>query len=609
MSTEDSVNTIRWTEWSDAAFRRSESEDKLVLLALTATWCHWCHVMDQTSYSDPQVIGLIDSRFIPVRVDVDQRPEISHRYNQGGFPSVAILDHRGNLIAGRIYAPPEEMVLFLEQASLGHPPGGGVGEGPDANKTVSVGEPGSEVTSVLQRLEELYDSEYGGFGMEPKQPPWDGLGLLLERYCHTRDRSLLAMVTNTLDGIRAGLYDQNDQGFFRYSVSKDWKVPHYEKMLCTNASLAETYFKAHQVTGRKVYRQSGLGALRYMLDTLYDHSTGLFYASQDAGEAYYALSWSQREQAEKPRIDRTFYTGWNALAASALLKAYGVMGDESYLQAARDVLDGLWERGWTKEGGFCHSLGGLANGDVEAPTQRSRYLSDQVHALGGFLDLHQATGDPESLQTAMQTAEVIHKLFGAPDGGYHDVCDISSNPEPMLLPVKPILENSLMAVALIRLSCLTGQQELEQRARDTLSLFRGVAPGSSYLGWPGLRRMEEDEEVLYLPAAPVWARAWDMLQRGPVHFVLVGSSSDQRTRRLLRSALRVYAPHKVVQALNPQDERNRVEDLGFPVDGPPALYVCMSGTCMAPIFTPAQVRNLASELPWVGSARFFTTLG
>ena len=606
MSAEDSINAIHWTEWGDAAFRRSESEDKPILLALTATWCHWCHVMDETSYSDPQVIDLIDSRFIPVRVDVDQRPEISHRYNQGGFPSVAVLDHRGDLIAGRIYTPPEEMVRFLERASSGHPD---LIESAPPSIAASAGEPGAEVTSVLQRLEELYDSNFGGFGSEPKQPPWDGVELLLERYGHTREKRLLTMATTTLDGVRAGLYDQNDQGFFRYSVSKDWKVPHYEKMLCTNASLAETYFKAYQVTGRTAYRQSGLGALRYMLESLCDHSSGLFYASQDAGEAYYALSWSQREHAEKPRIDRTFYSGWNAMAASSLLKAYGAVGEESYLQLARDVLDRLWREGWTEEGGFRHSMDGPIERDVEPPTQRSRYLSDQVHALGGFLDLYQATGDAEALQTAIQVVESIQRLFGASDGGYHDVCDISANPEPMMRPVKPVLENSLMGVALIRLCCLTGQHALEQRARDTLSLFRGVAPGSSYLGPPGLRRMEEDEEKLYLPAAPVWAKAWDMLQRGPVHFVLVGSSSDRRTRRLLRSALRVYAPHKIVQALDPQDDIDRVEDLGFPVDGPPALYVCMSGMCMAPVYTPAQVRRLASELPWVGSPRFVTLQG
>ena len=219
------AQSIHWLDWGYEAFQRSLSEEKPVLLALTATWCHWCHVMDQTSYSHPEVISLVDSRFVPVRVDVDQRPDLSHRYNQGGFPSVAVLDHQGELITGRIYTPPEEMVQFLEQVSSRYPETGEVDGHPGDEATPvpaaapSAGEPGSEVTSVLQRMEEMYDATYGGFGCEPKQPPWDGVGLLLARYGHTRDRNLLRMATTTLDGIQVGLYDRNDEGYFRYSVS------------------------------------------------------------------------------------------------------------------------------------------------------------------------------------------------------------------------------------------------------------------------------------------------------------------------------------------------------------------------------------------------------
>ena len=604
MSTEQSIH---WLDWGDEAFQRSLSEEKPVLLALTATWCHWCHVMDQTSYSHSKVISLINSRFVPVRVDVDQRPDLSHRYNQGGFPSVAVLDHQGELITGRIYTPPEEMVQFLEQVSSRYPETGEADGHPGDEATPvpaaapSAGEPGSEVTSVLQRMEEMYDATYGGFGYEPKQPPWDGVGLLLARYGHTRDRNLLRMATTTLDGIQVGLYDRNDEGFFRYSVSRDWKVPHYEKMLCTNASLAVTYLDAYQLTGRKAYRQAGLGALKYMQDILFDQPTGLFYASQDAGEAYYALPWGHRKTAEKPRIDRTFYAGWNALAASSLIKGFGTSGDSSYLQVVKGVLDHLWQQGWSKEGGFSHVL--------EAPGQQFRYLSDQVHALGAFLCLYESTGNPGALETSLQVVDCIQRLFGASDGGYLDVCDVSPNPDAMLRPVKPVLENSLMAEALIRLSHLTGQEDLEQQARDTLMLFRDVAPGSSYKGPPGFRRMEEDEERLYLPAAPVWAMAWDMLEHGPVDLVLVGAAADRRTQRLLRSALRVFAPHRIIQVLDPQEDEVRVSALGFPVNTPPSLYACMSGMCLSPIRTPAQVRSLASEQPWSQSGRFTIRLG
>ena len=86
---------IQWREWSDDALLAGRRESKPLLLTLGATWCHWCHVMDETSYSDSQVIALVNANFIPVRVDVDLRPDISRRYNQGGYPSVAILDGQG----------------------------------------------------------------------------------------------------------------------------------------------------------------------------------------------------------------------------------------------------------------------------------------------------------------------------------------------------------------------------------------------------------------------------------------------------------------------------------------------------------------------------------
>ena len=92
------LSAILWRDWGDKAFAAAGSEGKPVLLSLTATWCHWCHVMDQTSYSHAEVIEMVNKFYIPVRVDVDQRPDLSARYNQGGFPSLAILDTDGQVI-------------------------------------------------------------------------------------------------------------------------------------------------------------------------------------------------------------------------------------------------------------------------------------------------------------------------------------------------------------------------------------------------------------------------------------------------------------------------------------------------------------------------------
>ena len=203
-------------------------------------------------------------------------PDISLRYNQGTYPSVVFLTADGEFLAGRPYTPPDEMTAVLEQVSSGEisPPDASSPERAVPHRPAS--EPGVPVDSVMERLTELYDERFGGFGVEPKQPPWEALQFLVARYGQTGDRAILAMVENTLQGMWHGIYDGKDDGFFRYSVSRDWKVPHYEKMLVTNASLAMIYSEVFQITRKPVYRGALEGILRYLLNTLYSAEDGLF---------------------------------------------------------------------------------------------------------------------------------------------------------------------------------------------------------------------------------------------------------------------------------------------------------------------------------------------
>jgi uncharacterized protein YyaL (SSP411 family) len=585
---------INWREWSEAAFRDSRREQKLVLLALSATWCHWCHVMDQTSYSDSRVIDLINSRFIPVRVDIDQRPDISHRYNQGGFPSVAILNEKAELITGRVYTPPEDLAQLLERVSSLYPDTSqdGIEIHVDPSSSLSPGEAGqqSPVNRVLRKLEELYDPIFGGFGREPKQPPWEGLSFLLALYSRSREQKLRKMIVDTLEAMRIGLFDLKDQGFFRYSVSRDWRVPHYEKMLVTNASLASLYLEAYHVTRRMAFKHTAIGAIEYLMEVLYDSARGLFYASQDAGESYYHSPWKDREAMEKPSIDRTFYTGWNALVAGTLIKAFGVLGTSSYLIAATRVLDILWQECWSPDQGMSHLVG--------ESRQLASALENHLRPLLAFLDLYQATVQQDHLQKAVTILQEILERFGAPDGGFYDLSGSASAAERLIAKEKPLLENSLLAEALLTLHCLTGEDQYLRLGRSTLEVFDDLAPGSSYLGPRGSRRMEEDEERLFLPAGAAWGRSWDMLINGPVRMAVVGPSSHPKTRRLLKGSHRLYAPHRVVQLLDRDRDGARIESLGFPIRGEPALYVCLGQRCLPPISSAEELMELRTALPW-----------
>ncbi|MDD5763419.1 MAG: DUF255 domain-containing protein, partial [bacterium] len=106
---------IRWSDWEPGALARAGAEGKLIFLDIGATWCHWCHVLDQTSLADPRVVRMLNEDFVSVRVDTDKRPDINDRYNQGGWPTTAVLHPDGRLLTGATYLPPDALAGLLEK--------------------------------------------------------------------------------------------------------------------------------------------------------------------------------------------------------------------------------------------------------------------------------------------------------------------------------------------------------------------------------------------------------------------------------------------------------------------------------------------------------------
>ena len=109
------AHEIQWRSWGEDAFNEARAQQKPLLLSISAVWCHWCHVMDETTYSDPRIIERINERLIPVRVDNDQRPDVNMRYNMGGWPTTAILTPTGEIITGGTYVAPDQMLELLDQ--------------------------------------------------------------------------------------------------------------------------------------------------------------------------------------------------------------------------------------------------------------------------------------------------------------------------------------------------------------------------------------------------------------------------------------------------------------------------------------------------------------
>jgi uncharacterized protein YyaL (SSP411 family) len=529
---------INWQPWSAGAFEEAKQSGRPILLSISAVWCHWCHVMDETTYSHAGVIDLINREYVPIRVDNDVRPDINQRYNMGGWPSTAFLTSSGDILTGATYLPPDQMADALTRIAgyyrTNQPEI--ASRALEARKRAASGVSRSAgslddgiVDSVLEAVKNAYDPEYGGFGNAPKFPQTDAILLLLEQSQVRSDPSLRQMAVNTLERMAGGgTYDHVEGGFFRYSTTQDWSVPHFEKMLEDHAGLVSSLALA----GLDSVLDSTTGYLDLVLR---DPKTGLYAGSQDADEHYYSMDADERAQRPAPYVDRRVYTSWNAALAIAYLEADRRSGARTALhERAGKLLERLFKEAYRRGDGMNHSedVGGQ--------------LPDQVWSLWAAVRAHQAGLGDRWLPAAVDLAAHLEERFGDPNlGGYFDHAagdDLGRLAEP----IKPLVENSIAAMALTELNVVTGD------------------PNTPYLDQA--RRALESVATLprqYGLMAAVFARALDRTH----HAIKVTTRNPELAR-----AASLAHPYAVI---DPNGDQRAV--------------VCVGTICLAPVSTPQEV--------------------
>ncbi len=325
-------NPVNWRPWGEEALADARALGRPIFLSVGYSTCHWCHVMEEESFEDEEIAALLNSRFVAIKVDREERPDIDGVFMQvvrlmtrrGGWPMTVVLTPDGKPFFGATYIPPragargsrrglleilEELADSYEQEpakarARGEQIAGALQR---ANTPKPPGEvPGAEVIDAyLKRQRGRFDAVHGGFGPAPKFPPSDALALLLR--AHRRrpdaDGQLLDMVTRTLEAMAAGgIHDQVGGGFHRYSTDARWLVPHFEKMLYDNAQLAVSYLEAHQVTGREDFAAVAARTLDYVAREMTAPEGG-FYSATDADsltpegarEEGYFFTWTPDE--------------------------------------------------------------------------------------------------------------------------------------------------------------------------------------------------------------------------------------------------------------------------------------------------------------------------
>jgi uncharacterized protein YyaL (SSP411 family) len=601
-------NPVDWYPWGAEALTRAREEDKPILLSVGYAACHWCHVMEHESFENEATAALMNEHFVPIKVDREERPDVDSVYmdavvsltGHGGWPMTVFLTPVGEPFFGGTYYPPEPrhgLPSFQQLLTA-------VAEAWDERRADIQRDAGA-ITQALRRnvepshepltsalladavrgLQQQFDPAWGGFGGAPKFPPASVLEFLLRR-------GEVAMSTKTLEGMAlGGMYDLVGGGFHRYSVDREWLVPHFEKMLYDNALLVPAYLHGWLVTGNERYREIAEETLEYMLrelrlpeggfasaqdadtdgvegltytwtedddvprDLLHPFEHGRFIIRGELDPQTRARLFEERELREKPLRDDKAIASWNGLALAALAEAGRRFQRADLLDAARAVAEFLLGPLSTPAGRLFRTWRG-------GEAKHAGVLEDYADVANGLYELHVATGELRWLEESRRLALLAVELFAdeerggfflTPSDGERLVArkkDFDDNPTPS--------GNSMLAYVLLRLARLWGDAELERRA---VGVFRLVSRLSAQA-----------------PSAFGHALSALDLHFSPSRELAVIGPPEAE---IARAALAGFEPNTVV-AFGPSDDVPLLAGKTL-VGGRPAVYICENFACQSPL--------------------------
>jgi uncharacterized protein len=449
-----------WLEWSPVAFARAKAEKKPILLSLVTAWSDECAAMDRTTYVEPDVVSLIEERFVAVRVDADRRPDVNERYNLGGWPSTVFLTSGGDTLSGSTYLDAPEMVATLrEVADAYRDRADEITARALAVRSVrlagrrSPGEPGDPIDHFRSLLIARFDTLNGGFGSAPKLPHPYALLFALS-LAGEGDNELGRIAAGTLHGMRA-LWDPASGGFFRYADGADWSRPGTGKTLDDNAALLHVYVEAALSLRDVEWFEQAAAIVRWVRDVMADEVRGGFFnaISSDAG-------------------DKTMYVDKNAMMAGAFIRAAALFNDIWLRDLALKSLEAVIVPAYKPGDGVAHIAGANGGHGVRG------LLTDQIHVASALIWAHAATGQlPYSMLAAEVLQFAIRTMWDEAAGTFRDRVAADD-------PIFPFELNCHAACVLDRLGVVTGDEAYQHRARTILHSLADDYHGYDLFGAP-----------------------------------------------------------------------------------------------------------------------------
>jgi len=399
-------NPVDWYPWGPEAFAEAQRRDVPLLISIGYSTCHWCHVMARESFADPATAALINRDFVAIKVDREEHPDVDGAYMAAasaftqnlGWPLTVFTTPGGRTFYAGTYWPPEArqpMPAFREvlaavndawtvRRAQAEESADAVTEAlaRAAAPTPSDLPDATSLAAAAETIARREDPLFGGFGGAPKFPVATTLGLLQTPLVRREAPDAAAAAGRALAAMAASDLRDADGGFFRYATQRDWRVPHYERMLTDNAQLLLVALEeGDQTTAR--------GIAGFLMGTLRREGGG-FGAAQDSESwidgqrsegGYYLRPVPERAELDPPAVDDKVITGWNGLAIAALARAGSALAETSWVQAAVDAAEHVLRVNRDSTGALVRaSLDGVASGAV-ATTADVALLAEGLFAL------------------------------------------------------------------------------------------------------------------------------------------------------------------------------------------------------------------------------------
>ena len=657
------ANPVDWHPWDETALRLARELDKPILLSIGYSACHWCHVMERESFEDEAIAVQMNELFVCIKVDREERPDLDRIYQTahhllarrpGGWPLTLALTPHGHapFFAGTYFPPQPRMGMpgfgevLTQVAEHYHRNRQRMGDhhrafesaltrldpAPSASPLPT---PARALAKACEELSGQFDRVFGGFGDAPKFPHPTQLELLL-RHCAQDDEEDTAgtaesarMLDLTLRKMaEGGLFDQLGGGFYRYSVDRQWRIPHFEKMLYDNAQLLALYSDALHHFADPYYlavveqtadwvmgeMQQSHGGYASTLDADSEGVEGKYYVWSEtdlrallqtdeyaAVESHYGLvgepnfegSWhfavnpehpapsdtlrsaqakllAARARRIRPALDDKILTAWNGMMIKGMARAAKVLGRDDFAASARHALDFIRANLWRDDRLLVTSRNGEAH--------LNGYLDDYAFLAEGIVELLQTKWRSRDLAFAVQLCDAMLAHFEDERlGGFyftsHDHEKLLHRPKPGPDDAIPS-GNGAAARALFKLGHLLGNESYLQSAEKTLVLFASA-----------LQRTPSVHGSLSMA----------LQARNPANHTIILRGREQEIAEWQTACRRRYHPENMTLAI-PTDAADLPDALAQRrARGGVVAYICRGFECSAPVDSIAE---LAERMGW-----------